>query len=361
MSVLAYVSGHGFGHWTRSEAVLAPLAAEVPVHVRTAHRALVPAGRAGWPASLAEVDTGPGVAQRGPLAVDVPATRRALEAHLAAWPDLVAAEVARGRELGARLVYADVPPLAFEVARGLGVPSVAMANFTWSWIYAHYAGQDPFFAEASERLAAAEGLATGLIALPGGGGLEALGDPTPELAVRRLPTRDRAAARALLPRPRPDDPRPVVLVSFGGYGDALDLSEAARANPDFAFVSFAAPASDPPENLRVLPHDHGLPHQDLVLGADALIAKPGYGTVSECLERPTPMAYVVPTDAFREHPRLVAGPIRRWLPAAPLPPDALLAGDWTPALRAALTATPASAPPPNGAAAALARLRRHLS
>lgn len=315
------------------------------MHVRTNGKALGQARRrAPWAASVAEWDTGPGVAQDGPLAIDLPATRAQLEAHLAAWPALIAAGVAEGRALGASVVFADAPPVAFEIARALGVPSVGMANFAWSWAYAHYAGDDPFFSEAAARLRVAEGKAGAFIALPGGGGLEAFGSPAAELVLRRPATCSRAEARRLLPGSR--DGRPVVLLSFGGFGGVLDLSAAAGRSPEFRFVCFAPPAGAPPENLDVLPHDHDLEHQDLVLGADLVLGKPGYGTVSECLNGPTPMAYVVPSGSFREHAELV-GMIERWLPCAPLSSEELLAGEWAVALRGALAAEPAEAAPPN--------------
>lgn len=364
MSVLAYVSGHGFGHWTRTAPLLERLTARAPVHVRTQGRALPLARRAGWPASVEELDVGPGVVQEGPLAVDVPATRAALALHLEGWPALVAAEVARGRALGARLVVGDVPPIAFEVARRLDVPGVAIANFTWSWAYAHYGpacgpGGDAFFEVAAARLRVAEGLATHVVALPGGGGLDALGSPRPPLALRRAPTCDADEARRRLPRPRDGDPRPVVLISFGGYGDALDLSSVARENPRFAFVSFAPPRGDVPENLVVLPHDHDRPHQDLVFGADAVVGKPGYGTISECLSRPTPFVAVRMGDGFREHARLRAW-AGRHLPWSDLDPADLLAGRWTAALEAAIAASPPGPAPPNGADAAYAVLAAAL-
>ena len=132
MSVFAYVSGHGFGHWTRSQPVLASCG--LAVHVRTNMRALRLARRAEWAQSLAKVDTGPGVVQRGPLDVDPAATLHALEAHVASWPGLIEAEVAAARAAGCRLVYADAPPVACLIARALGVPALVVANFSWSWI-----------------------------------------------------------------------------------------------------------------------------------------------------------------------------------------------------------------------------------
>lgn len=358
MSVLAYVSGHGFGHWTRTAPILEDLARDVPVHVRTSGRALLMARRATWAASLEEVDVGPGVVQAGPIAVDLRATRTALSAFLERWPALVSSEVARGRALGARLVVADVPPLGLEVARRLDVPGVAIANFTWSWAYEHYA-DDPVFELAAVRLRMAEGLATHVVALPGGGGLDALGPPRPLHAIRRPPTCSREEARRRLTRGRAGEDRPVVLISFGGYGDSLDLSAVARENPRFDFVSFAPARGATPPNLAVLPHDHDLPHQDLVLGADALLGKPGYGTLSECLSGPTPFVGVLTGDHFREHARL-----RTWgrevLPWSDLSEADLVAGRWSAAIDAALAAKPTYAPPENGLPAARAIVRAAL-
>src|SRR5258706_5756062 len=126
--VCAYLSGHGYGHFVRSAAVLERLARRAEVHVRTHWRALVLARAAAWPASVTEVDVGPGLQQRGPLAFDRDATRDALRAHLDAWERIVDEEAAFLRGVGARAVYADVPPIAFVAAARAGVPSIGASN-----------------------------------------------------------------------------------------------------------------------------------------------------------------------------------------------------------------------------------------
>ncbi len=333
--------------------LLKRLSEEFPVHVRTGGRTLTLARRAAWAASVQEFDVGTGVAQLDPLSVDVPATRVALEAHLASWDRVADAGAREARDLGASLVFGDVPPIAFEIARRAGLPSVAMGNFSWSWAFAHYSAQDPFFTQASAKLRAAEGLATKLIALPGGGGLDVFPSATRELALRRAPTCTRVQARDSLDVLTNRRGRPIVVCSFGGFGDLLDLSEGARANPELTFLSFAQPKGEAPQNLVTLPQDHGLAHQDLVLGADALIAKPGYGTVSECMNGPTPLAYVVPSGEFREHAFLINNMIKRWVPSAPLSVEELLAGEWSAAIDAARAATPREPAPNDGLQEAL--------
>lgn len=358
LSLVAWISGHGFGHWTRSEAVLSALSTEHPVHVRTSGRALLLARKAPWAASVREVDTGPGVVQRGPLDVDVPATARRLAEHLERWEEVAARGAADARRLGARAVFADVPPVAFAVAARAGLPAIAMANFTWSWAYEHYVGQDPVYSRAVSRFREAERSASGAIRLPGGGGLDVFPVGSAPLALRRAPTCSRAEARRRLRALSGDSERPHLLVSFGGYGDALDLSAAARSNPGWRVLSFARPRATAP-NLTVLPHDHDLPHQDLVYGADAVLAKPGYGTISECLNGPTPLVYVEPGGGFREHASLVEL-VRRWLPSAALPRASLEAGAWGAALRAAVAHRPPEAPPPPGTGKAVASIRTLL-
>jgi hypothetical protein len=358
MSVLALISGHGFGHWTRSEAVLERLARSVPVHVRTDRRAAILARRATWPTTCdTPWNLGPGVVQEGPLRVDRAATLDAWREHVAGWDATLRDALHQARELDTRLVYADVPPLGLALGRALGVPTLAVANFSWSWLLEPFAEDDAAFGAIVEHLRAAESGATHLVALPGGGGLAALGPPTLEALLRRPPTCDPAQARALLHehvRNAGVDRagRPVVLLSFGGFGDGLDLSQGAGREPGYVFLTFAEPLRSPP-NLVSLPHDHGLPFQDLVLGADAVLTKPGYGILSECLAAPTPVVWCEPNPDFREHSRLVAG-LLPWLPNAPISSADLHAGRWSKALEHALTATPLREGPPQGLAEVVA-------
>ncbi len=72
---------------------------------------------------------------------------------MAGWDGRVAQEAAWLREAGARLVLGDIPPLAFAAAAEPGLPSVALGNFSWDWIYGHLAARVPALAEAAARAA----------------------------------------------------------------------------------------------------------------------------------------------------------------------------------------------------------------
>ena len=107
-----------------------------------------------------------------------------------------------------------------------------------------------------------------------------------------------------------DDDRPLVLVSFGGYGVAdMRLAHHAGAPYRLAWAGGAQrePTDAPPDALS-LDRDHladlGLRYEDLVAASDVVASKPGYGIVSECVANGAALLY---TDRgrFREYPVMV--------------------------------------------------------
>jgi len=349
----AYVSGHGFGHFTRSAAVLERLRHHATIHLRTSGSALALARRAPWLSSITDVDVGPGVCQRGPLEPDLAATRAALAEHLRRLPDLVEAEARWLAGVGASAVLADVPPLGLAAAHRAGVPAVGLGNFTWSWIYDGYAHHHPDFARAAAALRPLEAQADLFLALEGGGGLEHLPRVVPVAPVYRRPRLDRAAARRRLGLEAVD--ATVVLASFGGFGGALDLAHAAAHNPGLFLLVVGGPSGLAPGRALSVEPDADLTHPDLMAACDCVLGKPGYGTAAEALHRPTPFVHV-PRGEFREQAALCAF-IARYLPQAALSSADFTAGNWSAAVAEALAARPPAPPPPgDGVAEAAARL-----
>jgi L-arabinokinase len=326
--VAFYISGHGLGHASRDLVLVDALRrrrSDIHVVVRTsAARWFFDATAPALDVQACETDTG--VVQIDSLRLDEAETIRRAAAFYRDF-DRRAGEEARWLETaGARLVLGDVPPLAFAAAARAGLPSVAIGNFTWDWIYAAYPG---FAAEAPHviptiRQAYAE--ATIALRLPLHGGFEAMTDVRDLPLIARRSMRDRQDTRRRLGL---DGSRPVVLSSFGGYGATLPYDRLAR-DPAFALVTCDR---EPPD---------GLDYEDLVAAADVVVSKPGYGIVSECAANGAALLYTsrgrfAEYDVFvEEMPRLVRC---RFLPQADL-----FAGDWGPAV-AAVLAQPAPPPP----------------
>ncbi|MFN8643168.1 MAG: hypothetical protein U0802_16480 [Candidatus Binatia bacterium] len=166
----------------------------------------------------------------------------------------------------------------------------------------------------------------------------------------RLPADD-VRARLDLPRDRR-----LALLSFGGIGLSLD---AVPSLPGVAFVatSGAAVGADGPRGCRVVGGDDlrraGVRYEDLVGAVDAVITKPGYGIVAECIANRTPIVYTA-RGRFAEYACLVAG-IEAHLAHAFLSGDDLRGGRWGDALAQAW-AMPMPPPVPVDGAEAVAAI-----
>src|SRR4051794_15328267 len=89
--------------------------------------------------TVPERDFDLGVEERDALTVDPMASLERSASVLARKDAIVAAEATFVRGCGARLIVADIPFLAGDVAEAAEVEAVGVGNFTWDWIYDAYA------------------------------------------------------------------------------------------------------------------------------------------------------------------------------------------------------------------------------
>lgn len=333
-----YVSGHGFGHATRTACVLAAVRAlrpALPVTVVTAAPAFLFDGLG---ATVRPVATDVGLAQKGALVIDEDATVAACAAFAARWPALVRQEADWLRASGATLVLADIPPLAFAAAEAAGVRCVGCANFSWDWIYAGLAGGRPELLAAAAQAAGAYRSGALLLELPFAGDLSAfpVRRRIPMVARRSRVARDVARARLGL-----HGTRPVVLFSFGGLGlPGFERRVLEPLENRFRFLD----ASDlPVDRLGAL----GLQYPDVVGASDVVVTKPGYGIVTDAIAAGARLVY---TDrgAFPEYDVMVRE-MAGYLPTEYVDGNDLRAGRLGSALEAVLARPPVAPPPTNGA------------
>ena len=358
--VVYYISGHGFGHASRSiEVVNALLAArpDLPVHIRTAAPRWLFDLTVRGPFTYTTLDTDPGVVQRDSLSLDADETVRRAQAYARDLPTLAAREAEVVRELDAAFVMADIPPLALEAARLAEVPAIAIGNFTWDWIFRDYPGGEA----AADLLGEVYRRAGRAFRLPLSGGFETIPDvrDLPFIARRATYAPTETRARLGLPEGR------LALVSFGGYGvSGIDLDAISRTTGWTLLVSASVPFGPDRVPLAQVaargalhPLDEpamyamGLRYEDVVAAVDIVVTKPGYGIISECLANDTALLY---TDRghFIEYDVLVRE-LPRYVRCAYVPQAELLRGDWQEALDALIAAPPApERPPVNGAAVA---------
>jgi len=353
-----YVSGHGYGHSTRTAEVLGAVRARdarLPIAVSTSAPGFLFEGAFAPPLSVRRVECDVGLVQKDALVIDEAGTAEAWRSFRAGWGALVARESAWLREAGARLVLGDIPPLAFAAAAEAGVPSVALGNFSWDWIYGHLAGRVPALAEAAAHAAEAYARADLLLRLPFAGDLSAFRRVEDLPLVVRRPAVARAEARLRLGL----DARPVVLLSFGGLGLPGLEPAAYGALADYRFLLTGRAGDQPaPRNLTRVDaaalEKAGLGYPDLVGAADVVVTKPGYGIVTDCIGASTRLVYTDRGD-FPEYPIMVAE-MPRYLPAVFASNHDVREGRLGPALAAVRARSFPDPPRTDGAAVAALRL-----
>jgi L-arabinokinase len=345
--VVFYISGHAFGHASRCIEIINALLEASP-----ATRVIVRTSAARWlfdvtvrgPVEFHELVCDTGVVQRDSLHLDERRTINDAAGFMAALEPMAAAEAGFLRQRGATLVVGDIPPLAFLAAHRARVPSIAIGNFTWDWIYEGYREALTAWPDLVPGIRRAYGHASLTLRLPMWGGFEGWNCPIIDLPfVARHSTRSAGEVRRIIGVP---DGRRLALASFGGLGiSGLPLAPLAELD-DWTVVTtaHALEAVGPvPPDVHVIEdaavYRAGLRYEDLVRAADVVVTKPGYGIIAECLANDTAIVY---TDRghFAEYDVLVDA-MPRYVRCRFIPREDLFQGHWQEHLDAVLAQPPA--------------------
>ena len=325
MLIYACISAHGFGHGSRSGAVLSALHALRPQWRLVLSTTLPPAFLATAlgpvPYEHRPVRWDVGVIQADALGADPAATLQALEALERQLPEQLEQEA---RWLLAQpepvLVLGDVPPAAALLAQRIGAPLVWLASFGWEAIYTPMGG--PFTAWAGrclEQYRRGQLLLHCPLAMPMSWGI-----PEQRIGLTagrpRLSPAELAALAEQLQLPAERDR--CVLISFGGMGAALDPRLLDRW-PEHVFIGVDPALAERP-NGQVLPA--GLRPLELMPRCGRLITKPGYSSFCEALTAGVGI-HLVHREGFAEAPVLEAD-LQRHGWHRLLSQDALFAGEW---------------------------------
>jgi len=320
--VLFYITGHGFGHATRVIEVINELVKAAP-RVRPLISTAAPRWlfeeRAAPGFEYLQCENDVGVAQKDWRGVDKRETLRRCAEFIRKELTLLQTQLDLVARTKVAAIVSDIPAVAFLVARKAGVPGFGITNFSWDWIYAPYLAEYPEYRFVVEHIRGSYSTADCLLRLPFHGDLSAFPviEDIPLIARRSGLEREEIRRRLSL-----DRNRKMVLVYLGRFEHEKALSDPpagrrageTRRRDDYVFLA--------PRDIKPA----GLLFQDLVKAADAVVTKPGYGIVSECIANRTPILYTSRQD-FREYDALVDG-IKKYAHGRFLPPEDFLGGRW---------------------------------
>lgn len=284
-----FVSSHGFGHAARTRTILEKLES----HAAVSLFATTP----NWFWGNLAVDhvqfqADIGCIQQGTLNIDEAAT-------LAAFRQFKTSFQRRFEQLRLLhqsnpfdLIVTDIAPEPLEFAVKLSVPSVLVANFTWVEIYqqmASLAGEIPDLLRQYK-------LATNTLIPAFQTGMDWATNP---VAVDAVAKRGHDIRPFLNPENRYQR---LVYIDAGRWGTEIGWNNAVRFS-DTLFIRVGPTLSDLPPNVLQLEFG-AVNHPDLVRSVDVVVAKPGYGIVTECLANGTHWC-CIPRDGFAEDDVLI--------------------------------------------------------
>jgi hypothetical protein len=308
LTIYFAVTNHGFGHATRTAAVVAALQAEC--HLRQIEFSPILATTAPlWllesyisePFIYHPVVLDIGVVQSDSLTMDKEKTLEQLEALRYSQTEIVATELEFIKAHQVDLIFGDIPPLAVAIAQAAEIPCWLSSNFGWDLIYQDWQGFEPIvnwiqtLYQQSDRLLRLPFHAPMSI-FPK---IEEIGftGGTPKYAAETL--------KQLL---KLDRDRPTVLLTFGGLSlDAIPYQNL-KSFPDWQFLTFDrhAPQLDNLINLWHQKPELKLRPVDVMPICDRLLVKPGYSTLSEACRQNKPTICLT-REGFKEAEYLIAG------------------------------------------------------
>ncbi len=296
------VTNHGFGHATRTAAMVATLQQQCPdlviILATTAPRWLLDSYiSAPFIHRPRAYDVG--VLQRDSLTMDKPATLEKLQEIQKNERSIIASEVNFIRQNRVGLVLADIPPLATAIAHAADLPCWMMSNFGWDFIYRAWGDA---FRDSTDWISHHFNQCDRLLRLPFHEPMSAFPVIEDVGLTGGAPRYSVAALRSQFGLSTP--PERTVLLTFGGLGLAQIPYHNLQKFPDWQFITFDRQAPALPNLLTV--QDHHYRPVDFMPLCGQIVSKPGYGTFSEACRLGVPIISLT-RDDFAEAEVLLRG------------------------------------------------------
>jgi L-arabinokinase len=335
VNVLFYVTGHGFGHATRIAAIMEAMRIADPtveLSIRTHAAASLFRDIPGVQVYEENIDSG--VVEENRYHQNEEATlKQYWETIHQRESDIVQREVNWIEKSKIDRIVFDIPPLAALIgmqasARGKTIPTIAVGNFTWSFVYKPYIvdGQYPGLLARINQCYAMTSL---LLTIPLNEPMSAFPASVPRVEIPLLvrectTTRQETRSKLGIAEER----RPVVLLPLRDKEPPPDLQGLNEIAKDYLILSTHAINGADVWDLSSLPGQNwmGAHFPSIVAACDVVMAKLGYGIASECIANGIPLVYT-PRNNFAEF-AVLKEKMASVLPSVQIEKDDFQAGRW---------------------------------
>ncbi len=324
-----FISPHGFGHATRTIALLSALHEIIP-DLTARFLTEVPETlfkTCPFPFTYHRITTDVGLVQKSALTTELQQTVDRLSRFIPVQENVVAecADICRN----CRLIICDISILGILTGKLSGTVSVLVENFTWDWIYRDLAREEPALLPCADYFLKCYRKADYRIQT------EPLCRPAAHHLICPPIARKTRLKPAQLTKLLGRNDRILVLITMGGIPLALPFLDLLSHHPEYLFVLAGQQADvSLSDNVRLISQNSPFHHPDLIAAADLLVCKSGYSTIAECAQTNTPIC-CVKRDGFAESAVLESWITSR-MNGTILDPDDFFTGSWLEQLPALL-------------------------
>lgn len=261
-----------------------------------------------------------GMVQKDAIRVDVEATLAQINELYAQKAALLLQERDYLQQEHVGVVVSDIPGMPIEAAASVGLPSIAVGNFSWDWIYSPFAEVDPRWEPIVTEFQSEYAKADLLLRLPFYGDMSAFrrSEDVPLLASPGRSRRNEIADRLGLPADQK-----WVLLSFTSLDWDDDVARSLTTFPGHVFIT-VKPLDWSALGIAAIDRRE-FSFQDAIASVDVVVSKPGYGILSECIANEKPFIYA-DREHFIEYPVLVEN-VKRYLRNVHIPAEDLYKGN----------------------------------
>ncbi|EIE00244.1 glycosyl transferase [Leptospira licerasiae] len=309
--ISAYISGHGFGHISRSLEAILRILIKNPEWTATVHS---PRGEefassldvSGiWGQVRARIRfrktrSDVGIVQKDSLGMDLDSTASEIIEFKKNKDSLLQIETEYLKKENPDVIWSDSSSLPFLISSQLKIPSLFLGNFTWDYIYSYYKSE--IFQRYAEELKKEYALCDIGLILPLSCPVASIPKTRKIGLLGRKPNLNKEEARKYYGF---EEGTEYYLFSFGAYGINSSHFDWKKWDPSkrrivIGGIEWRVEAKN---NLGIvtIPHCH---YPDLLRASDFVLTKPGYGILSESYFAGTPILYTDRGD-FPEYKYLV--------------------------------------------------------